>query len=123
MTLHRLVFAALALAIVSVPASALDFTMDFDDIPVAVGPPPPPDQSFGSAVLGFYNNDPVYQRTGRQALDVTFSDEALSICSSALERRLQGQLPAAAVGRQCGGVGVVQQLQLHASRRACSSRS
>lgn len=94
MTLHRLAFAALALAVVSAPASALEFTMNFDGIPVAVGPPPPPSQAFGSAVLGFYNGDPVYGRAGAKLWDVTFSDEALALCSSALGEDCKGNFPA-----------------------------
>jgi hypothetical protein len=98
MTLHRIAFSALALAVVSAPASALDFTMDFDNIPVAVGPPPPPDQTFGSAVLGFYDNDPVYGRDGRQAFGVTFSPEALSICSFEVGEDCRGNFPTPPTG-------------------------
>ncbi len=93
MKTFRLAFAALALAVVSAPATALDFTMDFDDIPVAVGPPTPPDQTFGSAVLGFYNGDPVYGRTGSELWDVTFSDEALAICASFDNEDCKGNFP------------------------------
>ena len=93
MNLYRPVFAALALSIISVPASALSFVMDFDNIPEAVAPPTPPNQNFGSAVLGFYNNDPVYNRTGKQANDVTFSDEALAICYRAAAQGCRGNFP------------------------------
>ena len=48
MNLSRLVFSALVLGSFSVSASALSFVMDFDNIPVAVGPPTPPNQVFGS---------------------------------------------------------------------------
>lgn len=103
MTLHRLTFAALALAVVSGPASALDFTMDFDDIPVAVSPPPPPPQDFGSAVLGFYNDDPVYDRAGKEAWDITFSDEALAICARVLAQACKGNFPAPPSGSSAVG--------------------
>lgn len=93
MNLYRLVFSALALGSFSASASALSFVMDFDNIPVAVGPPTPPDQVFGSAVLGYYNNDPFYNRTGRQDWDVTFSDEALAICYRAAGRTCRGNFP------------------------------
>lgn len=83
MSPFRTAIAALALSGMAVPALALDFTMDFDGIPVAVGDPPPPDQTFGSAVLGFYNNDPVYNRAGAQPWNVTFNFSALAIGSSA----------------------------------------
>jgi len=77
----RLAAVALAITGLCTPAWALDFTMNFDNIPVAMAPPPPPSQGFGSAVLGYYDNDPVYNRAGAQAWDTTFSSNALAIGS------------------------------------------
>lgn len=93
MNLTRIALATLICIGFSAPAAALDFAMDFDDIPVAVGPPPPPDQVFGSAVLGFYNGDPVYGRVGSEFWDVTFSDDALAICSSSVSQSCKGNFP------------------------------
>jgi hypothetical protein len=93
MNLTRIALTTLVCIGFSASAAALDFTMDFDDIPIAVGPPPPPSQVFGSAVLGFYNGDPVYGRAGSELWDVTFSDDALAICSSAISQSCKGNFP------------------------------
>lgn len=90
MKTDRLFWAALALGLLALPASAQVFTMDFDGpgaggIAKAVPPPALPpgtgDQAFGSAVLGYYDNDPGYERAGRQAWNSTFSPNALAIGS------------------------------------------
>jgi hypothetical protein len=100
---HQIAFGALALAVVCVPAMAQgSFTMDFDDIPVAVGPPAPPDQTYGSAVLGYYNGDPVYGRGG-PFWDVTFSDEALAICAQAIDEDCKGNFPGPPSGNSAVG--------------------
>ena len=57
------------------------FAMDFDDIPLAEAPPPPPSQDFGIAVVGYYDNDPIYGRDGRMPWDTTFSSNAIAVCS------------------------------------------
>jgi hypothetical protein len=96
MKIHRLALSALALAALSAPALALaeEFTMTFDGIPVAVGTPEPPPQDFGSAVLGFYNNDPDYNRDGKQPWNVTFDANALAICGQDLGPSCAGIFPA-----------------------------
>lgn len=89
MNTTRLAWAALALTVSSLPAAAQVFTMDFDGpndagIALAVAPPdlpPGTDQTFGPAILGFYNGDPGYQRSGRQAWNATFSANAIAIRS------------------------------------------
>ncbi len=80
MIFKRFSVAAFALFGLSSPTWAADFTMSFDNIPFATPSPPAPNQQFGSAVLGFYNGDPVYQRAGAQDYGVNFSDNALAIC-------------------------------------------
>lgn len=109
MNLLRTALAGAACLALTAPAAALDFTMTFDDIPVAVVPPPPPvvppppDQELGSAVLGFYDNDPVYQRAGRQPWNISFSADALAICSSALGPDCSGNFPAPPSGDSAVG--------------------
>lgn len=103
MNLLRTALAGAACLALAAPAAALDFTMTFDNIPVAVGPPPPPDQELGSAVLGFYDNDPVYQRAGRQPWNISFSADALAICSSALNQDCSGNFPAPPSGDSAVG--------------------
>jgi hypothetical protein len=81
----RLAFAVLALSAVSAPAVALDFTMDFDNIPSAAPFGGPDDPDSGSAVLGYYSGDvgtnPPFPRAGAIQWDTTFSPDALAICS------------------------------------------
>ncbi len=77
----RTAAAALAVAGLSLPAMALDFTMNFDDIPPAFPSGSPIDPAFGSAVLGYYNNDPIFDRAGKQAWDTTFGADTVAICS------------------------------------------
>jgi hypothetical protein len=101
---HRLAFGALALAMVCAPAMAQgSFTMDFDGIPLAVPAPPQPDQTFGSAVLGYYNGDPGFGRTGNKAWDVTFSDEALAICAQFNDEDCKGNFPTPPSGNSAVG--------------------
>jgi hypothetical protein len=77
------------------------FTMTFDGIPKAVagpGQPAPPDQTFGSAVLGFYNGDPIYQRVGSEPWKTAFDINALSICPRTSAQGCQGTPPASPGG-------------------------
>ncbi|MBS0593387.1 MAG: PEP-CTERM sorting domain-containing protein [Rubrivivax sp.] len=74
------------------PAWADKVTLDFDGpdgkgIPVATKEGKPVQTQVvdgrvvGSAVLGYYNGDPGFGRDGSQKLGVTFSDQAIAICS------------------------------------------
>ena len=82
----------------SLPAMAgQTFTMTFNGIAKAVGAGAP-DQQFGSAVLGFYNGDPVYNRDGAQNFGVTFTDNALAICPSDVAEDCKGTPPASPKG-------------------------
>jgi len=79
MTLTRTAFATLALFCAATPALALDFTLDFDNIPpagtAAEG------AGLGSEIVGYYDGDPQFSRAGRQSYDVTFSAGVLAINS------------------------------------------
>jgi hypothetical protein len=82
MPLTRTTLATLALCCAASPALALDFTMDFDLIPLANTPAESVgDFGLGSEILGYYNDDPVFGRSGKQSFDVTFSAGALAINS------------------------------------------
>ena len=83
--LRNALFSAACIAVAAPAVAGQVFTMTFDDIPKAVagpGQPTPPDQEFGSAVLDFYNGDPVYNRDGNRPWNTTFSPNALAICST-----------------------------------------
>lgn len=71
----------------SAPAAALDFTMDFDNIPVAGTPDEGPNSEYGSAILGYYNGDagpaPTFPRAGNQLWGVIFAPTALAITPEA----------------------------------------
>lgn len=109
-TLHR-ALAAAALAALVLPAAAQVFTIDFDG-PAGAGiakavPPPdlPPgtgDQFFGSALLGYYNGDPGYERDGRQTWNTTFSPTTLAI-GSLQDPNGQGNFPKAHSGLYAAG--------------------
>lgn len=80
---------AAAVALCAGSASAASFTMNFDgenNTGISVAPDnmgvPVPDQTYGSAVLGYYDGDAPFNRNGRQFFETTFSDAALAICSS-----------------------------------------
>jgi hypothetical protein len=82
MTLTRTAIATLALCCAATPALALDFTMNFDEIPRANTPPESNgDFVLGSEILGYYNGDPEFGRSGNQAFDVNFFTGALAINS------------------------------------------
>lgn len=103
MNLLRSALAGAVVLAAAAPAMALDFTMDFDNIPVAVPPPDPPDQELGSAVLGYYNNDPVYQRDGRKPWNIVFSEQALAICYGGAGDDCPGQFPKPPSGNSAVG--------------------
>ncbi len=97
---------AAAVALCAGSASAASFTMDFDGlnntgIPVApdnLGVPVP-DQTFGSAVLGYYNGDEPFDRTGNQDYDTTFDDAALAVCARTAAQGCKGNFPNANSGK------------------------
>jgi hypothetical protein len=70
----------------SAPAAALDFTMNFDNIPPAGTAAEGPGSAFGSDILGYYNGDPgaapTFPRAGNQLWDVVFVPAALAIASA-----------------------------------------
>ena len=77
--------------------------MDFDGIPVALPSPPAPDQQLGSAVLGYYNKDPLYGRDGAQPWNIVFSETALAICFDGSGDDCSGQFPAPPSGNSAVG--------------------
>jgi PEP-CTERM motif len=96
--LRNALFSAACIAVAAPAVAGQVFTMTFDDIPKAVagqGQPTPPDQEFGSAVLGFYNGDPVYKRDGNRPWNTTFGTNALAICevSANDDTSCLGQVP------------------------------
>lgn len=109
MNMTRLAWTALALAAFSLPATAQVFKLDFDGennagIALAVAPPdlpPGTSQTFGPAILGYYNDDPGYQRAGRQSWNTTFSSNANAIRSE--EAGGPGNFPTAKSGSYAVG--------------------
>jgi hypothetical protein len=106
-TTTRLAWGALALAALVLPAKAQVFTLDFDGkkppsqgsgIAMAAGVP---GQDFGSAILGFYNGDPEFNRLGNEAWNTTFGSGALAIGS--LQAGGQGNFPTAHSGWYAAG--------------------
>lgn len=77
----RTALTALALCCAAVPALALDFTLDFDNIARAGTPAEGTGAGLGSEILRFYDGDPGLARAGNQAYDVTFSAGALAVNS------------------------------------------
>jgi hypothetical protein len=115
MNTTRFAGAALALASFALPASAQVFTIDFDGpgnsgIALAVPPPgeslpPGTDQTFGSAILGYYNGDVydgvAYGRPGHQPWNTGFSPNAIAIRSE--EAGGPGNFPTARSGSYAVG--------------------
>ena len=78
--LRPLLACAFGLAVTSPTWADNRFKMTFDGIsPAGVPSEVVDEQTVGSAVLGFYNND---DRTGSQPWNTTFSPNALSICEA-----------------------------------------
>lgn len=82
----RIALCSLACIAFSAPAAALDFTINFDNIPPAGTPAEGPGSAFGSDILGYYNGDPgaapTFPRAGNQLWDVVFVPDALAIASA-----------------------------------------
>ncbi len=99
----RSTLAAVTLSALALPATAQVFTMDFDGAkPPAQGTgiaaaPGLPGQNAGSAVLGYYNGDPGFNRVGNQAWNTTFGSSALAI-GSLQDPDGQGNFPTAHSG-------------------------
>lgn len=77
---------ALACVAFSAPATALDFTINFDNIPPAGTPAEGEDSAYGSDILGYYDGDPglppTFPRAGNQLWNVVFAPAALAIASA-----------------------------------------
>ncbi len=62
-----------------------------------------PGQEAGSAVLGYYNGDPVYKRDGAQTYGVNFSEDALAICKDDDTDACKGNFPTPPSGSSAVG--------------------
>lgn len=113
MRIKHITLPAVAAAFIgaAAPAAADTFTIDFDGpngLGIAVATPPPAlpagvgDQSLGAAILGYYNDDPDYERKGRKAWMTTFTPDALAI-GSAEDPNGSGNFPQAHSGLYAAG--------------------